>query len=71
MFEEESSHRLFDTNFIDSVNRVSECSQISENLPFRYVSKMYDSTMSSRGSALGKDSLMKAEMSHDEFKKPK
>lgn len=43
---EESFDRMFDTNFIDSVARVKECSQLDESMPVRFVSHMYDSNMS-------------------------
>ena len=43
---EESFDRMFNTNFIDSVANAKECSQINDSMPFKYVSRMYDSNMS-------------------------
>jgi hypothetical protein len=48
---------MFSTRFVDSVARVEKHSQINDSMPFRHVSKMCDSKMSSKGSILGKDSL--------------
>jgi len=51
---------MFDTRFVDSVAKVTKCQQITEMMPFRYVSHMYDSKMSSKMSIM-KDSIIKDE----------
>lgn len=65
-FEESMSERMFDTKFVDSVAGLSKCSSINDSMPFKYVSRMYDSKMSDKPL---EDSVMKEEI---EFKpKPK
>ena len=48
---------MFDSNFLNSVAKVNKCSQISDSMPFWYVSQMYDSKMSSKASMM-KDSMI-------------
>ncbi len=63
------SERMFDSKFCDSVAKMRKCSLINDSMPFRYVSKMYDSKMSERSSVL--DAEVRGETILEEKKEPK